>query len=78
MNGSYVNGSRVESRVPLQDGDFIRVGQTEFFFFLSSGYRKLDAIHPEILNRLLNPEDKGNPHIDYAEIREEISFNLNR
>jgi hypothetical protein len=78
MNGSYVNGARVENRVALQDGDFIRVGQTEFFFFISSGYRKLEAIHPEILNRLLNPEEKGNIHIDYAEIREEISFNLNR
>jgi hypothetical protein len=78
MNGSYVNGARVENRVALQDGDFIRVGQTEFFFFLSTGYRKLEAIHPEILKRLLNPEEKGNRHIDYAEIREEISFNLNR
>ncbi len=78
LNGSYVNGKRIENRVALQDGDFIRVGHTEFFFFLSSGYRKLEAIHPEILNRLLNPEEKGNVHIDYAEIREEISFNLNR
>ncbi len=78
MNGSYVNGKRIENRVALQDGDFIRVGHTEFFFFLSSGYRKLEAIHPEILNRLLNPEEKGNVHVDYAEIREEISFNLNR
>jgi pSer/pThr/pTyr-binding forkhead associated (FHA) protein len=78
MNGSYVNGKRIQSRVPLQDGDFIRVGHTEFFFFLSSGYRKLEAIHPEILNRLLNPEEKGNVYVDYAEIREEISFNLNR
>jgi pSer/pThr/pTyr-binding forkhead associated (FHA) protein len=78
LNGSYVNGKRIENRVALHDGDFIRVGHTEFFFFLSSGYRKLEAIHPEILNRLLNPEEKGNVHIDYAEIREEISFNLNR
>lgn len=78
MNGSYVNGKRVENRIALHDGDFIRVGQTEFFFFLSSGYRKLDAIHPEILNRLLNPEGTRNGYVDYAEIREEISFNLNR
>ena len=78
MNGSYVNGKRVENRIALQDGDFIRVGHTEFFFFLSTGYRKIEAIHPQVLNRLLNPEEKGNVHIDYAEIREEISFNLNR
>ena len=78
MNGSYVNGKRVENRIALQDGDFIRVGHTEFFFFLSTGYRKIEAVHPQVLNRLLNPEEKGNVHIDYAEIREEISFNLNR
>lgn len=78
MNGSYVNGKRVENRVALQDGDFIRVGHTEFFFFLSTGYRKVEAMHPQVLNRLLNPHEKGNIHIDYAEIREEISFNLNR
>ena len=77
-NGSYVNGKRVENRIALQDGDFIRVGHTEFFFFLSTGYRKIEAIHPQVLNRLLNPEERGNVHIDYAEIREEISFNLNR
>ena len=77
MNGSYVNGKRVENRIALQDGDFIRVGHTEFFFFLSTGYRKIEAIHPQVLNRLLNPEERGNV-IDYAEIREEISFNLNR
>lgn len=78
MNGSYVNGNRVENRITLKDGDFIRVGHTEFFFFLSTSYRKIEAIHPQVLNRLLNPEEKGNVHIDYAEIREEISFNLNR
>lgn len=78
MNGSYVNGNRVENRIALQDGDFIRVGHTEFFFFLSTRYRKIEAIHPQVLNRLLNPEEKGNVHIDYAEIQEEISFNLNR
>ncbi len=78
MNGSYVNGKRVESRIALQDGDFIRVGHTEFFFFLSTGYRKIEAIHPQVLSRLLNPQERGNVHVDYAEIREEISFNLNR
>lgn len=78
MNGSYVNGKRVENRIALKDGDFIRVGHTEFFFFLSTGYRKIEAIHPQVLSRLLNPQQRGNVHVDYAEIREEISFNLNR
>ena len=78
MNGSYVNEKRVENRIVLQDGDFIRVGHTEFFFFLSTGYRKIESLHPQVLHRLLNPEEKRNVHIDYAEIQEEISFNLNR
>jgi pSer/pThr/pTyr-binding forkhead associated (FHA) protein len=77
MNGSYVNDERVENRSSLRDGDFIRVGNTEFFFFLSKGYRNLDALHPEVLNRLVNPEGKAS-HVDYAEIKEEISFNLHR
>jgi hypothetical protein len=62
----------------LKDGDFLRVGNTEFFFFLSNGYRNLDALHPEVLNRLVKPDVKSSSHIDYAEIKEEISFNLNR
>ncbi len=78
MNGSYINGERLENRASLKDGDFLRVGNTEFFFFLSNGYRNLDALHPEVLNRLVKPDVKPSSHIDYAEIKEEISFNLNR
>ncbi len=78
MNGSYINGERLENRASLKDGDFLRVGNTEFFFFLSNGYRNLDALHPEVLNRLVKPDVKASSHIDYAEIKEEISFNLNR
>jgi pSer/pThr/pTyr-binding forkhead associated (FHA) protein len=78
MNGSYINGERLENRASLKDGDFLRVGNTEFFFFLSNGYRNLDALHPEVLNRLVKPDVKNSSHIDYAEIREDISFNLNR
>ncbi len=77
MNGSYINGSRVENRASLKDGDFVRVGNTEFFFFLSNGYRNLDPLHSEVLTRLVNPEAKS-PHLDYSELKEEISFNLNR
>ncbi len=78
MNGSYINGERLENRASLKDGDFLRVGNTEFFFFLSNGYRNLDALHPEVLSRLVKPDVKPSSHIDYAEIKEEISFNLNR
>ena len=77
MNGSYVNGVRVEHRASLKDGDFVRVGNTEFFFFLSNGYRNLDPVHSEVLTRLVNPEAKS-PHVDYSELKEEISFNLHR
>ncbi len=77
MNGSYINGVRVENRVSLKDGDFVRVGNTEFFFFVSNGYRNLDPLHSEVLTRLINPEAKS-PHVDYSELKEEISFNLNR
>ncbi len=77
MNGSYINGVRVEKRVSLKDGDFIRVGNTEYFFFVSNGYRNLDSLHSEVVTRLVNPEVKS-PHMDYSELKEEISFNLNR
>ena len=53
------------------------LGGSEFFFFLSNGYRNLDALHSEVLTRLVNPEAKS-PHVDYSELKEEISFNLNR
>jgi pSer/pThr/pTyr-binding forkhead associated (FHA) protein len=75
MNGSYINSVRVENRVSLKDGDFVRVGNTEFFFFVSNGYRNLDPLHSEVLTRLVNPEAKS-PHMDYSELKEEISFNL--
>ncbi len=77
MNGSYINGVRVENRASLKDGDFVRVGNTEFFFFVSNGYRNLDPLHSEVLTRLVNPEAKS-PYVDYSELKEEISFNLNR
>ncbi|MCY7406753.1 MAG: FHA domain-containing protein [Alkalinema sp. CAN_BIN05] len=75
MNGSYINGVRVENRASLKDGDFVRVGNTEFFFFVSNGYRNLDPLHSEVLTRLVNPEAKSS-HVDYSELKEEISFNL--
>lgn len=36
-NGTYHNGARVRERIPLQDGDRIRIGATEFTFHLRPG-----------------------------------------
>jgi pSer/pThr/pTyr-binding forkhead associated (FHA) protein len=36
-NGTYHNGARVRERTPLQDGDRIRIGATEFTFHLRPG-----------------------------------------
>jgi FHA domain len=47
LNGSYLNGVRLKQRQKLQDGDFLRVGNTEFFFFSSGTYESLDALPPE-------------------------------
>jgi hypothetical protein len=55
MNGSYLNGIRVHGKHRLHDGDFLRVGNTEFFFFISQEQRMLETLHPEVCNRLLNP-----------------------
>ncbi|HEY9908317.1 MAG TPA: FHA domain-containing protein [Thermosynechococcaceae cyanobacterium] len=51
MNGSFVNGSRVQQRCLLKDGDRLRLGSTDFTFLFSRSYRTLDSIHPEILAR---------------------------
>jgi hypothetical protein len=53
MNGSYVNGQRLSQRQRLQDGDFLRVGNTEFFFFISQQHESLESIHPEIYAKLV-------------------------
>jgi pSer/pThr/pTyr-binding forkhead associated (FHA) protein len=54
MNGSYVNGLRVEQRQLLQDGDFLRVGNTEFFFFVSQQQETLEPLHPEVHSKFMS------------------------
>ncbi len=54
MNGSYVNGVRVQQRQRLQDGDFLRVGNTEFFFFVSQQQETLEPLHPEVHAKFMN------------------------
>ena len=75
MNGSYVNNRRVQQRQRLQDGDRIRIGGTEFSFFLSAEARMLEPLHPEVLARLTNAESRS-AFIDFSELNEEISFNV--
>ncbi|MBW4418350.1 MAG: FHA domain-containing protein [Myxacorys californica WJT36-NPBG1] len=75
MNGSYVNEQRVQQRQRLQDGDRIRIGATEFTFFLSAEARLLEPLHPEVLARLTNTESRQS-YIDFSELNEEISFNV--
>lgn len=77
MNGSYVNGIRVQNRQRLQDGDCICLGGTRFFFFASQQTQTLEPIHSEVLTRLNNAEVRSTPFIDFSELNEEISFNLN-
>jgi pSer/pThr/pTyr-binding forkhead associated (FHA) protein len=68
MNGSYLNGVRVQGKQRLQDGDFLRVGNTEFFFFISQEQRMLEPLHSEVCQRLMNPV-KQTPE-GYAEAQE--------
>ena len=76
MNGSYINGVRVQQRQPLHDGDCICVGGTRFFFFVSTQERVAESIHPEVLARLNNSEARTGAFIDFSELNEEISFKL--
>ncbi len=77
MNGSYVNGLQIQHRYILQDGDYIAVGNTEFFFFSSGCSRSLEAIHPEVFARLKNLQAPNSSFVAFSELEEpEISFNL--
>jgi pSer/pThr/pTyr-binding forkhead associated (FHA) protein len=78
MNGSYINGAKVQQRQRLHDGDCLCVGSTRFFFFVSGQERVSDALHPEVLARLNDAEARNGAFIDFSELREEISFNFNR
>ncbi len=73
MNGSYLNGVRLSTnRERLKDGDFLRVGNTEFFFFLSQETRTLESMHPEVKSRLSNPVKQSHGH----EFQDEPMFRM--
>lgn len=76
MNGSYINGTRVQQRQRIQDGDCLCVGSTRFFFFTSVQERASEALHPEVLARLNDAESRNREFIDFSELQEEISFNV--
>jgi pSer/pThr/pTyr-binding forkhead associated (FHA) protein len=65
MNGTFVNGSKVQHRHALQDGDVILMGNVAFTFFVSCKVRSLPAIHPEVLTRLNTAEPRSLAFIDY-------------
>lgn len=71
MNGSYINGVRVKQRQALHDGDLVRIGNTEFLFFISSEIRSLEPIHPVVAARFAS-ETRNKEFIDYAALEEPI------
>lgn len=79
MNGSYLNGTRLQQRQRLQDGDLIRMGNVQFNFFVSTTARSIEPIHPEVLARFISPSSRTEKFIDYSELEEpEILFSTTR
>jgi hypothetical protein len=75
MNGSFLNGARVQQRQLLHDGDLLRIGSVEFSFFTSMSSRSIEPLHPEVLARFTNPTSRSEQFIDYAALEEpEILF----
>lgn len=79
MNGSFVNGERIQQRRILKDGDRIRVGSINFTFYVSHRSRALDPIHPEVLARFNTTESRSASFIDYAELEDpEVLFKVRK
>ncbi|MDX2231082.1 MAG: FHA domain-containing protein [Leptolyngbyaceae cyanobacterium bins.349] len=79
MNGSFLNGARVQQRQRLHDGDLLRMGSIEFSFFISGNSRSIEPLHPEVLARFMNPTTRSEQFIDYSELEEpEILFSTTR
>ncbi len=75
MNGSFVNGERIQQRCVLKDGDRIRIGSINAIFYVSHRSRALDPIHPEVLARFNTNESRSASFIDYAELEDpEVLF----
>jgi hypothetical protein len=65
MNGTFVNGTKVQHRHLLKDGDRISLGNVVFTFLVSSRVRSLAPIHPEVVSRLNATESRPLDFIDY-------------
>ncbi len=51
-NGSFINGEPVHGRLPLKDGDRVRLSSLAFSFFLCDDTQLLDEIPPDILTKV--------------------------
>lgn len=51
-NGSFINGEPVHGRMPLKDGDRVRLSNLAFSFFLCNDTQTLDEAPPDILAKL--------------------------
>lgn len=51
-NGSFINGEPVHGRMPLKDGDRVRLSNLAFSFFLCNETQTLDETPPDILAKL--------------------------
>lgn len=79
MNGSFINGVRIQHRQLLEDGDCIRMGSTEFIFFSSRASYSIEAIHPEVLARFSASKARSDQFLDYSALEEpEILFKTTR
>lgn len=77
MNGSFVNGGRIQQRQLLKDGDRLRLGSFEFSFFSSKNSRSIEPIHPEVLARFTGVKSRTENFIDYSALEEpEVLFRL--
>ncbi len=75
MNGSFLNGNRIQQRQLLKDGDRIRLGSFEFNFFISQISRTIEPIHPEVLSRFTSSKSCQEGFMDYSALEEpEILF----
>ncbi|EKQ70586.1 FHA domain-containing protein [Leptolyngbyaceae cyanobacterium JSC-12] len=70
MNGSFINGMRIQQRQLLKDGDCLRLGSFKFSFFTSNQLRSIDPIHPEVLARFTGLKSRTKDSIDYLALEE--------
>lgn len=68
-NGSFINGEPVHGRMPLKDGDRIRLSSLAFSFFLCNDTQVLDETPPDILAKLEAATAMPTPVIPKPSIR---------